>query len=74
MPQFKNQNNSANSFPVLVLEEIYKTAAGNSTNVESRLQELTEEIRELRKMLSPPISVIITGQAAIKEFKNLIKV
>ena len=73
MPQFKNQNDTVNGFPNEFLQYLHKPGGGNQSDVECRLSELTEEIRELRKMLAPPSAVIITGQDAIKEFKKLIK-
>ena len=73
MPQFKNQNDSAKGFPKEFLQKLHEAGGGNQSDVECKLSELTEEIRELRKMLAPPSAVIITGQAAIKEFKKIIK-
>jgi len=73
MPQFKNQNDTANGFPNEFLQKLHEAGGGKQSDIECRLSELTEEIRELRKMLAPPSAVIITGQDAVNEFKKLIK-
>ena len=38
-----------------------------------RVDELRAEIRELRRMLSPPSSVILTGTEVAEHFKRLIE-
>ena len=82
MPDHGKLSSQGANIPHQILSQLPNGRGGLSDAVHSmpsqyegmlsaRVQELCEEIRELRRMLAPPSAVILTGAEVAEHFKRL---
>lgn len=82
MPEFNSRAGQASTIPPEILSQMQQRVGAimgggpqAMTQAEgvlaARVAELTEEVRELRRMLAPPSAVILTGPEVAAAFRRL---